>query len=195
MQEMPSHLIDGLKRRHAEPWRHYHTWTHVEALLADCDEVQQLLHDPAAVRAAIYYHDAIYDPHTEDNEIRSAGLLLAECESVLTLNSLSHAHAMILATIAHELPPAEDRMLEEDAAYFLDMDLAILGADAAAFDRYEAQIRAEYAHVPGEAFRAGRAAILKRFRARKALFFTPHFAAKYETRARANLARSLERLA
>ena len=75
----------------------------------------------------------------------------------------------------------------------VDIDLSILGAAEADFDRYEQQIRAEYAWVSDRPFRERRGAILRRFLERPAIYLTPEFR-HLEPRARANLARSLSRL-
>ena len=48
--------------------------------------------------------------------------------------------------------------------------------------------------MPDDAFRAGRARILRGFLARPSVYSTPHFRNRYEQPARANLLRSLERL-
>eukprot|EP00007_Cunea_sp_BSH-02190019_P001729 CAMPEP_0174233664 /NCGR_PEP_ID=MMETSP0417-20130205/3647_1 /TAXON_ID=242541 /ORGANISM="Mayorella sp, Strain BSH-02190019" /LENGTH=91 /DNA_ID=CAMNT_0015311915 /DNA_START=64 /DNA_END=336 /DNA_ORIENTATION=- len=50
-----------------------------------------------------------------------------------------------------------------DLAYFLDFDLAILGARATCYAKYAAQIRSEYAHIPEAAYCDGRVAVLRRF--------------------------------
>ena len=80
-----------------------------------------------------------------------------------------------------------------DAPYLIDIDLAILGADPAAFDVYDAAIRKEYAHVPDDAYRAGRAKALQSFLDRERIFTTSAFA-PLETRARSNLERAIARL-
>ncbi|TKB23252.1 MAG: hypothetical protein E5W69_08745, partial [Mesorhizobium sp.] len=41
--------------------RHYHDLGHIEAMLALANDYKALLHDPEAVEAAIWFHDAIYD--------------------------------------------------------------------------------------------------------------------------------------
>ncbi len=45
---------------------------------------------------------------------------------------------------------------DEDEAYFLDFDLAVLGEDEDQYDTYARHIRTEYAHYPDEAYRSGR---------------------------------------
>jgi predicted metal-dependent HD superfamily phosphohydrolase len=50
------------------------------------------------------------------------------------------------------------------------MDLSIRGTPAPAFACYEADIRREYAMVPEDAYRVGRAAVLERFLSRDRLY-------------------------
>jgi predicted metal-dependent HD superfamily phosphohydrolase len=52
--------------------------------------------------------------------------------------------------------------LRDDTATFLDLGMAVLGAEPADYDIYEAGIAAEYIQVHGlNGFRAGRAAFLR----------------------------------
>ncbi|MDB5813822.1 MAG: hypothetical protein JWN23_939 [Rhodocyclales bacterium] len=67
-------LIDELRRRYAEPHRHYHTQQHIDALLAELHITPVPVHKHEVVEAAIWYHDAIYDTRKHDNEARSAEL-------------------------------------------------------------------------------------------------------------------------
>ena len=194
LDTVPPTLLSDLKTRHAEPQRHYHDWTHIAALLAHRETLCESLNDADAVLYAVLFHDAVYDPKAGDNETRSAELLMASAPP-LSPESLIRAQQMIEATARHLLPddmPAPDR---RDCAYFLDMDLGILGAAPDRFDIYEDQIRREYAHVPDDAFRTGRAAILRRFAERGRLYFSDWGLDRFEAQARANIARSLARLA
>lgn len=156
------------------------------ASLADAIE------DREAVLHAILFHDAIYDPRAKDNERRSAALLLDEAPPI-GRDSLRRAEAMILATEGHRMPDGCGSDAG-DLAHFLDMDLAILGAGEERFDIYEDQIRREYAHVPEDAFRKGRTAVLRSFAERDRLYFSEWGQGRFEAKARANLARSLARL-
>ena len=152
------------------------------------------LHDPKAVTYAILFHDAIYDPRASDNERRSAQLLV-ETDPPIAPESLARARRMIEATEGHFLPDDLSDDARADCALFLDMDLAILGASQDRFDIYEDQIRREYAHVPADAFRAGRAKVLRHFAQRGRLYFSDWGQQRFEAKARANIARSLEALA
>ena len=193
-------LIDGSTRQflsslYAEPGRFYHGLDHIAALLALARANRAMIADNEAVEAAIWFHDAVYDARRSDNEALSAALarerLAGRCEP----GRLGRIAAMIEATAGHEPPDFGDAAAEHDAALFLDMDLAILGAAPATFDAYEAAVRREYAHVPDADWRAGRTAVLRRFLAREAIYRTAIFRSDREQAARDNLRRSLERLA
>ncbi|MEM7666456.1 MAG: hypothetical protein AAF250_11420 [Pseudomonadota bacterium] len=193
LESVPPQMLANLRKSHAEPQRHYHDWSHVEALLGHMAKVEARLHDREAVTYAILFHDAIYDPRAKDNERRSAALLV-ETDPPIPPESLATARRMIEATEGHFLPDDLDDPAREDCAHFLDMDLGILGASEERFDIYEDQIRREYAHVPADAFREGRAKVLRHFAERERLYFSEWGRQSFEAKARANLARSLEAL-
>jgi len=191
---LPPQLIETIKALHAGPERGYHAWSHPAALLDLMEEVRDQLSDPAAVRCAILLHDAIYDAKRSDNERRSAALAADLLAGHVPAETIRRAVRLIEATERHEVPPDVGDDEASDARFFLDLDLSILGADARAFDAYEAGVRHEHQHVPDAAFRAGRAAILGRFLARDRLYLSDWGIARFETQARQNLARSLAAL-
>ena len=174
--------------------RHYHGLAHIEAMLALAAEYRHLLHDPEAVEAAIWFHDAIYDSRAKDNEAKSAELAEKRLAGRVGPHRLARVAAMISATATHQLPPFRDENALDDAALLLDMDLAILGAEPAVFDAYEKAVRLEYGWVEEPMWRAGRAAVLKSFLARPRIFNTQIFRDRFEARARENLDRSLRAL-
>ena len=148
--------------------------------------------DDEAVKLAICYHDAIYDASSATNEDASAELLLSEIEDV-PAKTAAAATAMIRMTKSHALDRSAPASAA-DAALFLDLDLAILGAPPTKYDEYAGNIRAEYAHVPDALYRVGRARILAAFLERKALFLTDELRDRHEMRARENLAREIAAL-
>ncbi len=182
-------VYDDLIRRWLEPQRAYHNLEHLEHCLAELSGAAELVADPGAVEFALWFHDAVYDPKAGDNEERSAELAVrvASCAG-LSAALAARVSDLILATKRHE--PAADR----DTAVLLDVDLSILGQPAERFDRYEAEIRREYAWVPEEVFRVKRAEILTTFLARPTIYQTAQFRARYEQAAHANLQRSIDRL-
>lgn len=50
----------------------YHNWTHIQTMLADFDTMRHTVRDADAVELAIYFHDVIYVPGAQDNEVASA---------------------------------------------------------------------------------------------------------------------------
>lgn len=193
LEEIDPDLLAMLKARHGEPQRYYHDWSHIEALLGHLARVRSRIADPVAVTHAILFHDAVYDSRAKDNERQSAELLM-HVGPPIPAGSLEPARRMILATEGHYLPDDLEGEARRDTAHFLDMDLAILGAREGRFDIYEDQIRREYSHVPEEAYRKGRAAVLRSFAERETLYFSDWGRQAFEDRARRNLDRSLARL-
>jgi len=182
----------ALRARYAEPHRAYHGQSHIDAMLAGLAALGPAVADPAAVELAIWYHDAIYDPAARDNEARSAALLRAEMADAIHPARLATAARMIELSAGHTLPPDLTGPLREDAALFLDLDLAVLGAEPAVYDAYEHGIAAEYEPVYGaDAYRVGRAAFLRGLLARDRLFLTDRFHRALDVAARANLRRAL----
>ncbi|PBB21463.1 hypothetical protein [Mesorhizobium sp. WSM4313] len=174
--------------------RHYHNLAHIEAMLALAEEYRDLLDDPGAIEAAIWFHDAIYDSRAKDNEAKSADLAEKKLAGRVDPHRLARIAAMINATATHQLPPLRDEGALNDAALLLDMDLAILGAGPAVFDAYEKAVRLEYGWVEEPMWHAGRSAVLKSFLARPHIFHTTEFRDRFEAQARENLSHSLQAL-
>lgn len=176
------------------PRRKYHTLEHVYWVLRRINEMADDAHGRGArfhpidwdcLRWAAWYHDYTLNGSPEDEQ-QSAD----ECR--WASNGLMHeaydAHQLILAT-AHDRIP-----LDHQAARLCDADLSILGADPEHFDRYEEQVREEWAHVPDELFKTARAVILKRFVERPWIYMTDYGRTRWERRARQNLERSMAKL-
>jgi len=109
-----------LHAAYTQSWRAYHNLEHIGHCLAEFASAQHLAQNANAVEAAIWFHDAVYDPQAKDNEERSADL---------AGNFLSHAgqpnefcdsvRALILAT-KHDTTPSST-----DSRLLTDIDLAI----------------------------------------------------------------------
>jgi predicted metal-dependent HD superfamily phosphohydrolase len=180
------HIGDQLLARHAEPQRRYHTLQHLGECLAWFETAQHLAQRPAEVEAALWFHDAVYDVRRDDNEARSAELARTTLRQCGAAADVADRVAALVDATRHAAEPttADERLL-------VDIDLSILGADAARFAEYEQQIRDEYAHVPQPEFRERRAALLRALLARPRLYATAPFRALLEERARANLRHAL----
>lgn len=179
-------LLAETAARWREPHRHYHTLQHLGECMEHFAQARHLAAAPGEIALALWFHDAVYDVHRKDSEELSAALARrAMREAGAAEEACGRVAALVLAT-RHDAQPAPG-----DEALLTDIDLAILGAAPARFGEYERQVRREYAHVPDEAFRAGRTALLRRLLARDALYATPFFHGRYELAARRNLERSL----
>jgi predicted metal-dependent HD superfamily phosphohydrolase len=185
----PGPIFAALAERYGEPHRAYHTLAHVARCLWEFDHARLLADHADEVELALWFHDAIYDPHAADNEVRSAAWAVRFLEQGGVAHETRERVAELINATDHRASPAPG-----DTALVVDVDLTILGAPEEEFDAYERQIRREYAFLPEDAFRAGRRGVLERLLARPRLYTTALFHARYETAARANLARSLARL-
>ena len=185
----PESLYNEVIARYSEPHRSYHTTQHLDECFVRLDEARHLAEHIFEVELALWFHDAVYAPRNQDNEEQSASWAHAAAEqSGLPTTVAARVRQLILAT-KHDASPTG-----ADAALVVDVDLAILGAPVERFDEYERQVRQEYSWVPGFLFRRKRREILEGFLARPHVYNTEHFRASFETYARANLARSIERL-
>ena len=183
--EAAAAVADDLVARYAEPHRRYHTLEHIGEVLA----VLERLDAQQDVELAAWFHDAVYDP-------RAAGVASERASAELASDRLGAlgAPAALAAEVARlvELTAGHDPAADDHAGQALaDADLSILGAPAERYERYRLAVRAEYAHVPDDAWRDGRAAVLRGFLERPRLFHDEQLHVELDARARANLATEL----
>lgn len=186
----PEPYARDLLTRWAEPQRRYHTTAHLEAVLDRIDELAAHADDPDAVRLAAWFHDAVYRPERSENEERSAALACRALREAGLPEPLVHeVDRLVRLTVTHHPAPGD-----RNGEVLCDADLAVLGGPPAAYDAYAAAVRDEYSFVPPDAFREGRAAILRQLLALPSLYRTPEAHARYDARARANMHRELAAL-
>ncbi|MGV9991313.1 HD domain-containing protein [Streptomyces sp. NPDC003374] len=186
----PVPYADDLLARWREPQRHYHTLTHLTAVLDRVDLLEGYAADPDVVRLAAWFHDAVYRPERSENEERSARLAeRALPEAGVPPEKTAEVARLVRLTAGHD-PAGDDR----DGQVLCDADLAILAAPPSAYAAYTAAVREEYHFVPGDAFRAGRSAVLRQLLALPHLFSTPYGREHWEATARYNIGGELEML-
>lgn len=175
--------------RWAEPHRHYHDLAHLTAVLDAVHDLAGHAQDLDAVRLAVWYHDAVYAGAPDDEE-NSARLAEADLTALaLPAGLVAETARLVRLTASHDPAPGDS-----NGETLCDADLAILAAGPAAYAGYVEAVRAEYAHVPDDAFRAGRAAVLANLLALPALFRTPAGRERWEAAARANVESELRTL-
>ncbi len=182
-------MFNRLAAAYAEPARAYHTADHIRDCLRHFDLSRELAQQPDEVEAAIWFHDAVYDSRRSDNEERSAALARTALEESNVAPAIASRISGLILETRHTAIPHEP-----DPALLCDIDLSILGRSPEAFDRFEHQIRQEYAWVPEGAYRSGRSEILRGFLRRPRIYQTDWFRHRYEVHARANLERSIREL-
>ena len=182
-------LFADIISRYEEPHRFYHTGQHLAECFERWSDLRAQAKHPAEVEVALWFHDAVYDTHSDLNEARSADVAMHAARSLgIEAVPAQRIHDLIMSTRHATLP------VGQDARLLVDTDLAILGAETARFVEYEHQVRQEYAWVPENVFRERRANILRGFLERSYIFSTELFREHYERRARENIRQSLDTL-
>jgi predicted metal-dependent HD superfamily phosphohydrolase len=192
-------LLDGqdaepvgrdLVERWSEPHRRFHTLDHLELVLSTVDSHADEAKDADAVRLAAWFHDAVYDPRRTDNEDMSAALAARVLPGAgVPGDRVATVGRLVRLTATHAPSP-----VDRDGILLCDADLAVLAGEPDEYATYSAAVRAEYAHVPDEAFRTGRAAVLRNLAALPSLYRLPALHDLWEERARANITAELRTL-
>ena len=176
-------LRDALLAAYAHPSRRYHDTRHLTEVLDRLDELPDRF-ERLAVTLAAWFHDGVYDgePGAEERSAQWALDALDERDPALA----AEVARLVRLTETHR--PADD---DANGCALSDADLAILAAPPERYAEYVAAVREEYAHVPDDAFRAGRNAILADLLAKPRLFHTAYAREHWEAAARANLGAEL----
>jgi predicted metal-dependent HD superfamily phosphohydrolase len=182
---LPDHdaLFLDLLDRWGEEHRRYHGRTHLLAVLEALDLLSAPARPPRAVVLSAWFHDAVYrgvagqdeeeSARLAEDRLRHAGLPAAEVDEVARLVRL---------TADHRPEPGDDA-----GALLSDADLSVLGAEPAAYARYLADVRQDFAHIGDEDFAAGRAAVVRGLLDLDPLFHTARARGLWLEAARRNL--------
>jgi predicted metal-dependent HD superfamily phosphohydrolase len=175
-------VYEDLIKRHSEVHRKYHTLQHLDECIEWFEEVGHLAKRPHEVEIALWFHDAVYDLQSHDNEEQSAGLA---CLSLMMANVNSDVIERIAQLVLATAHSVESTLHDEQL--LVDIDLSILGTSSDRFAEYEAQIRDEYSFVEEALFRTKRREILLSFLERKRIYTTDPMFNELEAQARINL--------
>ena len=192
--ELPDEQRVALEAAYASPPRAYHNFQHVLEVLRRYDEAAEGpgWKQPVEAALAVLYHDAIYEAGQSDNESRSAALAAEHIERWLPSRGIDVARVRELIDLTARHGAFAPGDVDEEAALFLDCDMAILGAAPEVFDAYDRGIAAEYrAVVPGWLFKINRKRFLKGLLGRERIYLTPFFHERLDVQARRNLRRAV----
>lgn len=187
---------DHLLAQYADPRRGYHDPRHLEEvldhldlLLAEVPAPERDGVDVATLRLAAWFHDAVYEGSPDDEE-RSARLAEESLATThLDADAVAEVARLVRLTAAHD--PSDGDLA---GALLSDADLAVLAAGPERYADYVTGVRREHAHVPDEAFRRGRAEVLRALLSAPALFRTAPGRRLWERQARANVEAELAAL-
>lgn len=198
--------FEHLWNLHTEESRHYHTAVHLEEMIHYLELLKEdrsipFLSSPSTdtpqaeptILLSIFFHDAIYDAKSSDNEEKSALLFLDFCKEAGLEEAIGEkVAAMIRATQTHTVQDTGDNPTE--LALFLDLDMAVLGKNDKAYAAYAGLIRKEYAFVPRAVYCEKRADILEAFLKQPYIYGTKVMRDIFERQARKNVQHEIDLL-
>lgn len=181
--------FDSLRAAYSEKHRHYHTGEHVQACLRHLDSCVMRADEPKEIELALWFHDAIYEPLSSNNERKSADWAAAFLAANLaTPEVAARVHRLIMVT-EHNAAT-----MTKDESILVDIDLSILGADVETYAAFEEAVRNEYRMVPMLIYRRKRTEILNGFLKRPRIYQNEPFFSEREQQARINLSNAISKL-
>ena len=184
--------FDDVVGRHRAPHRQYHGVRHVTWTVRHVRELAAIVpvNDEAAVIAAAFFHDAVYDVDADDNEARSAAL----AERVLGGLGWSADRCSHVARARAERRRATNRPRMPTRR---SCSMPTSQCSAATLPPTRPTSPAcgpSTAQLDDEQWRTGRGAVLRRLLDRQPMYSTEAGRSRWERRARANMAAELASL-
>lgn len=146
---------------YSAPERHYHGLGHIARMVRDIEAKNRPKCAETFERellAAALFHDVVYDVRASDNEEQSVVSAKIWLDSVRHDLDLDLVADLILATKDHDV----NDISPQYKRFFLMSDIAILWSEPKVYSWYAHGIRKEYAFVPADAYREGRAGVIRR---------------------------------
>ncbi len=186
-------VFDDLVARYGEEGRHYHVFAHASGVVDTVLSLHSTGDAWAVTVLAAWFHDAVHDSTSPpgSDEGRSAVLATRALAGLGATLTATGEVARLICLTAHHDPVVGDR----NGALLCDADLAVLASDEDDYRAYVAAVRAEYAHVDDDTWRAGRRALLRSFLDRPRIYRTIPGRERWEPRARINISAELTQLA
>lgn len=179
---------EEIRGAYSEEKRHYHNLNHLSYMLHLAENDQADLVDYDILRFAIWYHDIIYKTTKSNNELKSAEFAEKQLKSLkIDSKRIENCSKLIISTKKHEILNAQN----QDNAYLLDFDLAILGTTWKSYELYTKQIRKEYSMFPNFMYKKGRKKVLQHFLERPRIYYTEKYHDLWEANARKNIQKEL----
>jgi predicted metal-dependent HD superfamily phosphohydrolase len=167
---------------YTQPHRHYHNINHINECLVELEGFYSKdfsFGERKIVERAIWFHDAVYNPYSKENEVQSAMLVPEDPSFVSTC-----VRALILLTAKHTITQPE---LGLAAQVMLDIDLAGFGKPWEICKKNGENVRREYYNTSERDFYVGRLKFLQTIGQRESLYYTDFFREKYHVQSQKNL--------
>lgn len=191
----PSGLLAELMSAWSEPHRHYHDQRRLRECLSLWTRWRDQAERPGELALALWFHDAVCDPRSGNNELHSAAwaarsVLRAGVDSDVA----QRVHDLVMCT-QPDAPDAQHVEAHGDVRLLKDIDLAILGSLPERFEEYDRDVRKEVAWIPRYRYREMRERQLQAYLRRPRIYRSEPATTFFETQARINLSAALSRLA
>ncbi|MBC8754170.1 hypothetical protein H2O64_05770 [Kordia sp. YSTF-M3] len=184
-------LWNEIHKKYTSKKRHYHNLNHIGYMLRLAADNQTDLIDYDTLQFAIWYHDVIYNALKSDNELKSAAFARKRLKKLkIDPKSIENCANLIISTKKHEILNVQN----QDNAYLLDFDLAILGTTWKWYELYTKQIRKEYSMYPDFMYKKGRKKVLQHFLERPQIYYTEKYHNLWEANARKNIQKEISLL-
>lgn len=183
-----------VREYHSGEGRSYHNLLHIGKIDEILNKYSYLARNFVALKFAGDGHDVICVPGSETNEVDSADHMRRTMAKLgMPDFVIAETERIILLTKEHKT--TDD---DTDGKLMIDADFAIFASSEAEYDVYTQGIWQEYVSsgkVSEEAFRRGRANLIKGWLGQDRIFLVDEIRAELEPLARQNLERELVRLA
>lgn len=177
-----NNLWQEIENEYSSQHRFYHNLEHLKHMYLELKQIKSKIQDWDTIIFSMFYHDIVYDPKSIYNEEDSAGIAADRLKQIsFPDNKIDIITSNICATKNHV------NQADSDLKYFLDADLAILGADEKSYIKYSKSIKKEYSNISKLTFKVKRGEILHKMLKQDSIYKTGFFKSKYETKARQNI--------
>lgn len=188
-----------IQEAYSEEKRTYHNLDSLREKLTCYYEIKNNLKNPRAVLLALFFQNFEYDPKALDGENKNLEHFnkFADEADLSVDSELREQTCELLKVAATHSTDAHKEggaFGGEDAHYFLDLDMAVLGSPPEIYAEYRERVRGEYSFLSEPMYTALRLKVLQNFVQIPNIFATKEFRDRFEEQARRNIQAEVELL-